>query len=295
VIPEELGGTGLSYLDACLVVEELAWGCAGITTSSVANDLALLPIVLSGNTEQKKKFVQERIKAEELCSFCLSEPGAGSDVASLGCRLEKTGDGYRLSGSKQWITNGGVASQFTVFATIDRELGHKGICCVVVPTDAEGVDVGPHEDKLGQRASNTTPITFENVEIPKENLIGDEGTGFVTAMRTLDRTRPFTAIIAVGIARRAFECARDYALERKQFGRKISNFQAIQFMLADMATEVEAGRLLSLKSATCLDEGRESSLESSMAKRFAADVGMKVTVDAVQIYGGNGYTKDYPV
>jgi len=295
VIPAELGGTGLGFLDACLVVEELAWGCAGISTSSVANDLALLPIVLSGSTEQKEKFVKNRVSKGELCSFCLSEPGAGSDVASLSSRLEKVEDGYLLNGSKQWITNGGVASQFTVFATQDKEQGHKGICCVVVPADAEGVSVGPHEDKLGQRASNTTPITFDNVKIPKENLIGEEGTGFVTAMRTLDRTRPFTAIIAVGIARRAFECARDYAIERKQFGRTISNFQSIQFMLADMATEIDAGRLLTLKSAAFLDQGKEASLESSMAKRFTADAGMKITVDAVQIYGGNGYTKDYPV
>lgn len=294
-IPSEYGGSGLRNLESLLVVEELAYGCAGITTSCVANDLALIPILLAGTEEQKKKFVEPIVTKRLLASFCLSEPGAGSDVAGMSASLEKVEGGYRLTGAKQWITNGGYASQYTVFATLDKASRHKGITCVVVPADAEGVGRGHHENKLGQRASNTTAVTFENVFIPAENLIGEAGGGFKIAMKTLDATRPFTAIIAVGIAQRAFDCARDYAKERKQFGKPIADFQGIQFMLADMATEIEAARLLSYRSAILADKGERNSLASSMAKRFAADMGMSVTTDAVQIYGGYGYTKDYPV
>lgn len=295
LVPEELGGAGLSNLDTALVVEELARGCAGITTSCVANDLALIPIVIAGNAQQKKTFVKEPIAAGKLASFCLSEPGAGSDVAGLSCKLDKVEGGYRLSGAKQWITNGGVAAQYTVFCTLDRSLRHKGICCVVVPADAEGVSHGPHEDKLGQRASNTTTISFENVFVPESSRIGPEGAGFKIAMETLDITRPLTGVIAVGIARRALECALEYSCERKQFGKPIAEFQGVQFILADAATEVDAARLLTIRAAWMRDQGLSNSLESSMAKRFAADTAMKVTTDAVQVFGGYGYTKDYPV
>jgi len=294
-IPAELGGAGLSYLDACLVIGELASGCAGITTSIMANDLALIPVVIAGSDGQKQAFVKKVLDKGNFASFCLSEPGAGSDVAGMSSALTKVDGGYRLTGNKQWITNGGYASQYTVFATLDREKKHKGICCVVVPADAAGVSHGHHEDKLGQRASNTTTVSFENVFVPDSSLIGDEGEGFRIAMRTLDITRPFTAIIAVGIAERAFECARSYSLERKQFGVPIGTFQGIQFMLADAATDIEAARLLTLKAAWMLDNNEDSSLLSSMAKRFAADMAMRVTTDAVQIYGGYGYTKEYPV
>jgi acyl-CoA dehydrogenase len=294
-IPAELGGSGLRNIESLLVVEELAYGCAGITTSCVANDLALIPILLGGTEEQKRRFVGEIVSAKKFASFCLSEPEAGSDVAGISSTLQKVEGGYLLNGTKQWITNGGYADQFTVFATLDRNLKHKGIACVVVPGEAPGVTRGHHENKLGQRASNTVQLTFENVFVSEDNRIGGEGEGFKIAMRTLDLTRPFTAVIAVGIAQRAFDCARDYAKERKQFGRPIAEFQAIQFMLADMATEIEAARLLSYRSALLADQGKKNSLVSSMAKRFSADMAMQVTTDAVQIYGGNGYTKDYPV
>ncbi len=295
LVPAELSGSGMPALDSALVIGELAYGCAGITTSCVANDLALLPILLSGTEEQKKLFVEPIAEQGLLASFCLSEPAAGSDVAGLSTKLEKVEGGYHLTGSKQWITNGGVASQYTVFATIDRALKHKGICCVVVPAKSEGVSHGHHEDKLGQRASNTTTVTFEKVFVPESARIGAEGTGFKTAMQTLDWTRPMTAMIAVGIAKRALDYAVDYTKQRKQFGQPISEFQGIQFMLADAATEIEASELLTLRSAWLLDNKLPSSLGSSMAKRFAADTAMKVTTDAVQIYGGYGYTKDYPV
>ncbi|MCB0334248.1 MAG: acyl-CoA dehydrogenase family protein, partial [Bdellovibrionales bacterium] len=292
---EELGGTGLDLLSSCIVIEELAAGCAGVTTSIVANDLALIPIALHGTQEQKKSFIEPICTSGAFASFCLSEPGAGSDAGGITCQLTKEGDHYILNGQKQWITNGGVASQYTVFATIDREKRHKGICCVVVPSNSPGISTGHHEDKLGQRCSNTTTVTFDNVHIPSENLIGGEGNGFRVAMETLDLTRPMTAIIAVGIARAAFEYARDYAKERKQFSQPIGSFQAIQILLADMATSIDAARLLTHRSACLLDAGQAASLESSMAKRFSADMGMEVTTNAVQIFGGYGYTKEYPV
>jgi acyl-CoA dehydrogenase len=295
LLPVEYGGIGLTLENACVVVEELAAGCAGVTTSLVANDLALLPISIGGSPEQKEKFIRPIVEGGLLASFCLSEPGAGSDAGGLQTTVRVEGDEFVLTGSKQWITNGGYASQYTVFATTDRALRHKGIGCFVVPSDAKGIEKGRHENKLGQRCSNTVPLTFDGVRIPKENLIGDLGAGFEIAMKTLDLSRPLTAIIAVGIARAATQHALEYAKQRKQFGKVIGEFQSIQNMLADMATGVDAARLLTYRSAHLLDKGKRASLESSMAKRFAADMAMSVTVDAVQIYGGNGYTKDYPV
>jgi acyl-CoA dehydrogenase len=209
--------------------------------------------------------------------------------------VRKDGNEYVINGAKQWITNGGVATQYTVFATLDKTKRHRGIGCLAVPADAKGIKKGHHENKLGQRCSNTVALTFEDVRVPLDNLIGKEGEGFKIAMKTLDLSRPLTAIIAVGIARAAYEYALRYSQERKQFSQPISTFQAIQFMLADMITDIEAGRLLTLRSAGLLDAGLSASLESSMAKRFAADMAMRVCVDAVQVYGGYGYTKDYPV
>ena len=294
-LPENVGGGGLSFLSSCLVIEELSFGCSGVTTSCVVNDLALTPIIVGGTDEQKERFVGGITRQGKLASFCLSEPNAGSDVAGITTRLTKCEGGYRLSGSKQWITNGGYADQYTVFATLDPALRHKGICCVVVPADAQGVTRGHHEDKLGQRASNTTAVIFDDVFVPDANRIGAEGAGFAVAMRTLDLSRPFTASIAVGIARRALECSIEYAKSRKQFGHAIGMFQGVGFMLADAATEVSAARLLTLHSAWLADRGERNTLESSMAKRFSADIAMKVTTDAVQIHGGYGYTKEYPV
>lgn len=294
-LPEENGGTGLGLTECCIVLEEIAAGCAGVATSLVANDLALTPISLYGSPEQKAQFIGEIVKKKGFASFCLSEPGAGSDASGLSTSITTDGDSYIINGQKQWITNGGKASQFTVFATHDKSKRHKGISCLAVPADTPGISTGHHENKMGQRCSNTVSVTFENVKVPKSSRIGEEGEGFTVAMHTLDVSRPMTAILAVGIARAAFEYARDYALERKQFGKPIADFQSIQFMLADMATEIDAARLLTLRSARLVDKGAPSSLESSMAKRFAADMAMKTTTDAVQIFGGYGYTKDYPV
>ena len=294
-LPNDVGGTGLGLFEACLIIEELAAGCGGFATSMVANDLALTPIRIGATAEQKQRFLKPLIEAGNFASFCLSEPGAGSDAGGISTTITKKGSSYIVNGNKQWITNGGHAKQFTVFGTEDKTKKHKGISCIVVPRSAKGVSTGHHENKLGQRCSNTVSVTFDNVEVPEDHLIGKPGEGFAIAMKTLDFSRPMTAILAVGIARAAFGYARDYAKTRKQFGQAIASFQAIQFMLADMATDLDAARLLTLRSAALLDRGVEATLESSMAKRLAADVGMKITTDAVQIFGGYGYTKEYPV
>ena len=294
-LPAECGGSGLSIFDACLVIEEIAWGCSGFATSMVANDLALTPIRIGGSEEQKNRFIKPLAESGGLASFCLTEPGAGSDAAGLQTAVEDGGDCWVINGSKQWITNAGYASQFTVFATIDKTKKHKGICCIVVPRSTPGVSVGNHENKMGQRCSDTCRVTFDNVRVPKDHMIGAAGEGFKIAMQTLDASRPMTAAIAVGIGRAACEHAIAYAKERKQFGASISSFQGIQFMLADMATGVDSARLLTWRAAWLLDQGKSASIESSMAKRVSADTAMSVATDAVQIYGGYGYTKEYPV
>jgi len=294
-LPTEYGGSGLSIFDACLVIEEIAWGCSGFATSMVANDLALTPIKIGGTHEQKQKFIKPLAESAGLASFCLTEPGAGSDAAGLQTTVEDGGDVWIINGAKQWITNAGYASQFTVFATADKAKKHKGICCIVVPKSTPGVAVGQHENKMGQRCSDTCRVTFDNVRVPKDHMIGAVGEGFKIAMQTLDASRPMTAAIAVGIGRAACEHAIGYAKERKQFGSPIASFQGIQFMLADMATGVDSGRLLTWRSAWLLDQGRSASIESSMAKRVSADTAMSVATDAVQIFGGYGYTKEYPV
>ena len=232
--------------------------------------------------------------APKLASFCLTEPDAGSDVSGMRTRAVKRGDKYVINGSKTFITNGGYADWYTVYAKTDPDAGHRGISAFVVPRDA-GVVVDKHEDKMGQRASNTAAITFNDVEVPAANLLGEENHGFKLAMMTLDRTRPGVAAMAIGIARAAFEFAIEYSKERVQFGVPIAMHQAIQFMIADMATKVHIGRLATWNSAVLLDQGKRNTLESSHAKRFAADTAMEVTTDAVQVYGGYGFIKDYPV
>jgi acyl-CoA dehydrogenase len=294
-LPADVGGSGLSIFDACLVIEEIAWGCSGFATSMVANDLALTPIRIGGNSEQRDLFIKPLAESGALASFCLTEPGAGSDAGGLQTTVEDGGDCWIINGSKQWITNAGYASQFTVFATIDKSKKHRGICCLVVPRATPGVSIGHHENKMGQRCSDTCRVTFDNVRVPKSHMIGAVGEGFKIAMQTLDASRPMTAAIAVGIARAACEHAVVYAKERKQFGAAIATFQGIQFMLADMATGVDSARLLTWRAAWLLDQGKSASIESSMAKRVSADTAMSVATDAVQIYGGYGYTKEYPV
>jgi acyl-CoA dehydrogenase len=294
-ITPELGGTGLSHLEQALVAEELAWGCSGVATSMIANDLAFLPILLAGTEEQKRKFVAPFTQSLKFASFALTEPGAGSDVAGLSTTARRDGAHYVVNGSKCFITNGGYADQYTLFATLDRSQRHRGMLCLVVQGRPKGLTVGRHENKMGQRASNTVALTFEDVRVPVENRIGGEGEGFRVAMETLDNSRPLTAMFAVGIARAALEHSMDYASQRQQFGKPIREFQAIQFMIADMAKEIQAARLLAWQSAWMLDAGERNTLVSSYAKCFAADTAMRVTTDAVQVFGGYGYIKEYPV
>ncbi len=293
-IPEEYGGAGASYLDGCLIEEELSWGCSGIQTSLGANGLAAAPVLLGGSEEIKKHFLGMLTDEPKLASFCLTEPDAGSDVSGMRTRAVRKGDTYVLNGSKCFITNGGYADWYTVYAKTDPDAGHRGISAFVVPKD-DTVVVDKKEDKMGQRASNTATITFNETEVPAENMLGEENKGFKLAMMTLDRTRPGVAAMATGIARAAFEFATAYSKERVQFGVPIAMHQAIQFMIADMATKVHLSRLATWNSAVLLDQGRRNTLESSHAKRFAADSAMEVATDAVQVYGGYGFIKEYPV
>ncbi|MBK8295593.1 MAG: acyl-CoA dehydrogenase family protein [Solirubrobacterales bacterium] len=293
-IPEEYGGPGLDYLSGCLIEEELGWGCSGIGTSLACNGLAAAPVVLGGSEETKKKYLGMLTESAKLASFCLTEPDAGSDVAGMKTRAVKKGDKYVINGSKCFITNGQYADWFTVYAKTDPEAGSKGISAFVVDK-TDGVTIDKKEDKMGQRASNTATVSFNDVEVPAENLIGEENHGFKLAMMTLDRTRPGVAAMAVGIARAAFEAAVEYSKERQQFGVPIAMHQAIQFLIADMAVKVDAARLLTWHSGVQLDQGLSNTLTSSEAKRFAADSAMEVTTDAVQVYGGYGFIKEYPV
>jgi acyl-CoA dehydrogenase len=292
--PEQYGGPGLDYLSGCLIEEELGWGCSGIGTSLAANGLASAPVALGGSEEVKAKFLGMLTEEPKLASFCLTEPDAGSDVSGMKTTAVKQGDKYVINGSKCFITNGQYADWYTVYAKTDKEAGHRGISAFVVPRD-DTVVIDKKEDKLGQRASNTATVTFNETEIPAENLLGEENKGFKLAMMTLDRTRPGVAAMAVGIARSAFEFACEYSKERQQFGVPIAMHQAVAFMIADMATKVEAGRLLTWQSAARLDNGLRNTLEASHAKRFAADSAMEVATDAVQVYGGYGFIKEYPV
>ena len=261
----------------------------------MCNDLGLTPILVAGSPDQKRDWLRPCAERFSLVSFCLSEPNAGSDVAGLQLLAEKDGSDYRLRGTKCWITNGGEADLFTVFATLDRRSRHNGICAFIAPVDTPGISRGKKEDKMGQRASDTRVLDFDGVRVPAAQRLGAEGEGFKIAMLTLDRTRPPIAALATGIAQRALDEATKYAAERKAFGAAISGFQAVQFMLADMAKDIEAARLLTYQSAWMIDQGQRASKHSSFAKCFATDMAMRVTTDAVQVFGGNGYTKEYPV
>jgi acyl-CoA dehydrogenase len=294
-IPVELGGSGLSHVDQALIAEELAWGCAGVATSMIANDLAFLPILLGGTEDQKRRLVAPFTKTVKFASFALTEPGAGSDAAGVTTTAKRDGDSYVINGSKCFITNGGVAEQFSVACSTAPKQRHAAMTVLVVEGRPKGLTVGRHENKMGQRASNTVTLTFEDVRVPAANRIGEEGQGWDIIMRTLDNSRPLTAMFAIGVARAAMEHAISYSLTRKQFGKAIAEFEAIQFMIADMASDIEAARLLAIKSAWLLDHGERNTQISSYAKRFAADTAMRVTTDAVQVYGGYGYIKEYPV
>ncbi len=293
-IPEEYGGAGLNYLDGCIIEEELSWGCSGVQTSLGANGLASAPVMLGGSEEVKREFAEDLVSSPKLASFCLTEPDAGSDVSGMRTKAVRTGDTYVLNGSKCFITNGSYADWFVVYAKTDPEAGHRGISAFLVRKD-DTVIVDKKEDKMGQRASNTATITFNDTEVDARYLLGEENKGFKLAMMVLDRTRPGVAAMATGISRAAFEFATTYSKERVQFGVPIAMHQAIQFMIADMATKVHLSRLATWNSAVLLDQGKRNTLESSHAKRFAADSAMEVATDAVQVYGGYGFIKDYPV
>ncbi len=294
-VPEEYGGLGLPTFDGMLVGEELNWGCSGIGTSIGANSLGAGPVTLAGSDEQKSTWLPPLLDEPILCSFGLSEPEAGSDVVKLKTTAERRGDEYVLNGSKTFITNAGQAAWTVIFAKTDVKAGHKGISAFIVPMDSPGVTMEQHLDKMGQRSTDTSAFALRDVVVPAANRIGEEGQGFKIAMRTLDFTRPGTAIGAVGVAQAAFELAVEYAKERVTFDVPIAMHQGVNFMIADMATEIEAARLLTWQAAWMIDQGQRATLYSSFAKRFAADTAMKVTTDAVQVFGGYGYMKEYPV
>lgn len=293
-LPSEYGGAGLSTLDGCIIEEEISWGCSGIGTSLSCNGLASAPIQLAASEELKKEYLGRLAEAPLFASFCLTEPDAGSDVSGMKTTAVRKGDKWVINGSKCFITNGEYANWYTVYAKTDKDAGHRGISCFIVPRDA-GVVVDKHEDKMGQRASNTATISFNDVEIPLDHLVGEENKGFKIAMMTLDRTRPGVAAMGVGVGRAAMEMAIDYSKERVQFGVPIAMHEAIQFMIADMATKVHLGRLATWHAANLLDQGQRNTLESSHAKRFAADSAMEITTDAVQVFGGYGFIKEYKV
>jgi alkylation response protein AidB-like acyl-CoA dehydrogenase len=278
------------------VNEELAAGCAGITTTIMANSLALTPIVLAGTDEQKKRFLSPLCEKVSLAAFCLTEPGAGSDVGAIATTAVRDGDYYVVNGTKHFITNGGVADLFTVILSTDKTRGARGLTAIVVRKgESSGVSTGKKLDKMGQRASNTTEVIFENARVPVANRLGNEGDGFKIAMMTFDRTRPVVGAVSVGVARAAYEHAVKYSKERVQFGAPLAMNQAIQFVLADMAMQINAARLLTWHAAWLVDQGMRQSKEASFAKAFAADVAMEITTKAVQVFGGYGYSKEYPV
>jgi acyl-CoA dehydrogenase len=294
-IPAEYGGLELSVFDGMLIGEELAWGCSGMATSIVANALGAAPVLIAGTDDQKRRYLVPLVEEPILCSFALTEPNAGSDVSGIRTTAVRHGDEYVLNGSKMFITNAGHAAWLVVFASTDKSKGHRGLSAFVVPADLDGVVVERHLDKMGQRATDTSAIAFQDVRVSAENRLGEEGDGFKIAMKTLDFTRPGTAAGAVGVAQAAYEYAVRYAKERVQFGQPIAMNQGVNFLIADMATEIEAARLLVWQAAWLHDQGERATLQSSYAKRFGADTAMKVTTDAVQIFGGYGYMKEYPV
>jgi acyl-CoA dehydrogenase len=294
-IPSEYGGNGFSAIDAMIITEALAYGCMGMNTAIMANDLALLPIVIGGSDEQKKKFLTPFTQSYKIAAFCLTEPGNGSDAGGLKTTIKEDGDDVVINGNKMWITNAGYADLFVVYTTMDPALKHKGITAVVVEKGTPGIEIGKKEDKMGHRCSDTRAITFNNVRVPKSNVLGGMGKGWSIAMKTLDHSRPMVAASAVGGAQCAYEHSVKYAKERIQFGVPLSSHQAIQFMISDMAMKIEAARLLVHKAAWLLDNGQPNTSLASYAKAFAADSCMQIATDAVQIYGGYGYSKEYPV
>lgn len=296
IVPEELDGPGLDSISVAAIYEELGKGCAGVATSLAANSLATVPVLLAGNDEQKKMYC-DILNNGGLAAFALTEPGAGSDAGGVSTRAvhNKEEGTYTLNGTKMFITNGGLAEIFLVFANTRKTGGIRGLTAFIVPKDTPGFSVGKKEDKMGIRPSNTTELVLQDVVIPESYRVGREGEGFRIAMNTLDSARPFVGAVSVGIAQAALDCAVKYAKERRQFGQPIASFQMVQSMLADMAMKVDTARLLVQKACWMRDQGMDFSKEAAMAKCYAADVAMQVTTDAVQVMGGYGYTREYPV
>lgn len=296
IVPEELDGPGLDSISVATIYEELGKGCAGVATSLAANSLATVPVLLAGTDEQKKMYC-DILNDGGLAAFALTEPGAGSDAGGVSTRAvhNKEEGTYTLNGTKMFITNGGLAEIFLVFANTRKTGGIRGLTAFIVPKDTPGFSVGKKENKMGIRPSNTTELVLQDVVIPESYRVGREGEGFRIAMNTLDSARPFVGAVSVGIAQAALDCAVKYAKERRQFGQPIASFQMVQGMLADMAMKVETARLMVQKACWMRDQGMEFSKEAAMAKCYAADTAMQVTTDAVQVMGGYGYTKEYPV
>lgn len=295
-IPEEYGGFGKGGFELVLVIEELSKGCLGVSTTFAANALGTYPLLLYGSDEQKRKYLPDIASGKKLVAFALTEANAGSDAAGVQTTANLDGDEYVLNGTKQWITNGGDAEIYTVIAITDKSKGPRGASAFVIEKGTPGFTFGKKENKLGIRSSSTRELIFDNCRIPKNNLIGKQGMGFIAAMKTLDKSRVGVGAQGVGVAQGAFDAATSFAKTRIQFGAPVISFQAIQHMLADMATHIEAARALVYAAAKFIDTGaKDVSKESAMAKLFATDVAMKVTVDAVQVMGGSGYMKEYPV
>lgn len=297
-IPQKYGGTGLSLFDECLVVEELGYGCTGISTAMAGNGLAQAPVLLAGNEEQKTEYLGRVTKEPIMCAYCVTEPGAGSDVAGIKTRAEKKGDEWVLNGQKMWITNGGMANWYFVLARTNPDPkcpANKAFTGFIVDTDTPGITKGRKEWNMGQRASNTAGVTFEDVVVPAKNVLLGEGAGFKIAMGAFDKTRPPVAALGVGLAQRALDEATQYSLERKTFGRPIVDYQAISFMLAEMVIGIETARLAWMRAAWQTDNGQRNTYFASIAKALAGDVANKSAADAVQIFGGNGFNSEYPV
>ncbi|TGL50315.1 acyl-CoA dehydrogenase [Leptospira kemamanensis] len=294
-IPAEYGGAGLGVLDELIASEELFYGCSGMATAILANNLALAPVLLGADDYVMKKFIQPMSENFTLAAYAVTEPGAGSDVAGIRTTAKRVGDEYIINGSKMWITNAGHADWFFVLAKTDPNAGHKGMTGFIVDAKTPGIIIGKKEKNMGQRCSDTRGVTFEDVKVPKENMIGKEGEGFKIAMGAFDQTRPAVAIGAVGVARAALDHSIRYANTRNAFGKPISVNQGVSFMIAEMARDIEAGRLLCWQSAWLIDNGYRNTYQASIAKVFCADMAMRVTTDAVQIFGGYGFNEEYPV
>jgi len=294
-VPEAYGGPGMGVLEECIINEELAWACSGIQTALMLNNLAAWPIILFGTEEQKERYLPRLTEGGELGSYALTEPAAGSDVAGILTTAVRKGDHHLLNGTKTWITNAPVSSFAVVFAKTDPEARHRGISAFIVEREWPGVTIGKPIPKMGQHAAWTGEIVMEDVRVPVENRIGEEGEGFMIAMKVFDRSRPPVAAAAVGVARRALYEATRYSMERKAFGKPIVANQGVSFMLADMAMNIEAAEHLVRHAAWLVDEDLPNVKEAAMAKAFAADMAMKATIDAVQVFGGYGYSAEYPV